>query len=81
MPYIRRCLTTPTKTREEFKDLMGLWAVMPQDIIPTRTTPCAGILFSMHIHNHFQHAGGGSLSRHDFMRSTIFRYTNSGGDH
>ena len=79
MPYIRRCLTTPTKTREEFKDLMGLWAVMPQDIIPTRTTPCAGILFSMHIHNHFQHAGGGSLSRHDFMRSTIFRYTNSGG--
>jgi len=80
MPYIRRCLTTPTKTQDEFRALMGLWAIIPQNVIPTRTTPCAGILFSMHADDNFglsdvTGSSSSSLQGHNFMRSTIFRYT------
>ena len=87
MPYIRRCLATPSKSEDEFKALMNEWAIVQENFIPLKTSQCSGVLFSITSKNKdafdsmIQNStlfdimiDGGTLEKHPFMQSTIFRF-------
>jgi hypothetical protein len=87
MPFIKRCLATPSKEENKFGELMRNWAIASQRFIPTQTKQCSGVFFAIPTTNRdalnsilqtprlSKMIDNGTLVEFPYMQSVILKYS------